>query len=79
MYGLWGGIFYGKLVRRMKVLNPEGSLKIDTGVDRDWELEMLIENPKPDTSQSVYIDRTTAVKIIEHFNEVFKLGYIREK
>ena len=63
----------------MKILNPEGSLLIDTGVDRDYELEMVIENPKSDKSQSVYIDQTVACALIDHLNDIFKLGYIREK
>jgi len=30
----------------MKTLNAEESLMIDESVDRDGEIEMLIENPK---------------------------------
>ena len=59
----------------MKTMNPEGSLKIDTGVDRDGEIQMTIENPKRNMAQSVYIGRSLACDIIEHLNGTFKLGY----
>ena len=59
----------------MKILNPEGSLKIGTSVDRDGEVQIIIVNPKPNTEQSVYIGMRQACDIINHLNQVFNLGY----
>jgi hypothetical protein len=59
----------------MKTLNPEGSLKIDTSADRDGEIEMVIENPKPSQTQSVYIGKSLACDIIRHLSGVFGLAY----
>lgn len=52
---------------------------IATGCDRDGEIKILIENQPSRTSQAVYIDKRVACDIIDHFNEVFQLGYLDNK